>query len=329
MADSHKCKLCFRLFPNGRALGGHMKAHFHPTTTAAFPLPPKSPTTPRRRSHDLDATESSSSSSYSSPDEEEEGEETELKFVKSDVVYGLRENPRKSFRVADPEFSFSAAAAVVQDRESETESRNPTRRRSKRTRKPGEGVLQGWASDSPVSSVSDASPADEDVAMCLVMLSRDVNWRSQKKKKRRFNNVVDFEEAKEEEEEEEEVHGKKKLKCEKCMKQFRSIKALTSHRRICSLNDKGQLRSLITTDVEEKIFQCPYCFKVFGSGQALGGHKRSHLSGTGTSSAATRVDPPLLPRSTDRSEKTCSLWDLNLPAAEEEEEEEFSVVSDA
>ncbi|CAN1258944.1 Zinc finger protein ZAT9 [Linum perenne] len=238
-----------------------MKAHFHPTTTAAFPLPPKSPTTPRRRSHDLDATESSSSSSYSSP--------------------------------ADPEFSFSAAAAVVQDRESETESRNPTRRRSKRTRKPGEGVLQGWASDSPVSSVSDASPADEDVAMCLVMLSRDVNWRSQKKKKRRFNNVVDFEEAKEEEEEEEEVHG------------------------------------LITTDVEEKIFQCPYCFKVFGSGQALGGHKRSHLSGTGTSSAATRVDPPLLPRSTDRSEKTCSLWDLNLPAAEEEEEEEFSVVSDA
>ncbi|CAN1258941.1 Zinc finger protein ZAT9 [Linum perenne] len=242
-----------------------MKAHFHPTTTAA---------------HDLDATESSSSSSYSSP---------------------------------DPEFSFSAAAAVVQDRESETESRNPTRRRSKRTRK-------GWASDSPVSSVSDASPADEDVAMCLVMLSRDVNWRSQKKKKRRFNNVVDFEEAKEEEEEEEEVHGKKKLKCEKCMKQFRSIKALTSHRRICSLNDKGQLRSLITTDVEEKIFQCPYCFKVFGSGQALGGHKRSHLSGTGTSSAAT---------STDRSEKTCSLWDLNLPAAEEEEEEEFSVVSDA
>jgi predicted amidohydrolase len=28
-------------------------------------------------------------------------------------------------------------------------------------------------------------------------------------------------------------------------------------------------------------FECPVCFRVFGSGQALGGHKRSHMTADG------------------------------------------------
>ncbi|CAN0908482.1 Zinc finger protein ZAT9 [Linum grandiflorum] len=104
------------------------------------------------------------------------------------------------------------------------------------------------------------------------------------------------------------------------MKQFRSKQALISHRRICSLNNKE----------EQRIFQCPYCFKVFGSGQALGGHKRSHLSSrTGSYPSAVDRYPPPPPPPPHSTSKSCSLWDLNLPAAAEQEDEEFSVVSDA
>jgi hypothetical protein len=57
---------------------------------------------------------------------------------------------------------------------------------------------------------------------------------------------------------------------------------------------------------------------VFGSGQALGGHKRSHLIGSSTSisgvvEASTKLENNLI--------------DLNLPAPVEDDE--FSVVSDA
>ncbi|CAL1401523.1 unnamed protein product [Linum trigynum] len=112
--ERHKCKLCFRVFPNGRSLGGHMKSHL-----PKFSIPPpksSSPTTRRRRPDCDPATESSSSISYTEEEEEEEEEDEELEveqqFVKSgaaggfvggcDAVYGLIENPTKSFRVADP-----------------------------------------------------------------------------------------------------------------------------------------------------------------------------------------------------------------------------------
>ncbi|CAI0413250.1 unnamed protein product [Linum tenue] len=303
-----------------------MKSHL-----AKLRIPPKSPppaATPRRRRPDYDpAIESSSSFSYP-------GEEDELEVEQSrpaaaavvaaggfggggDGIYGLRENPRKSFRVADPEFS---------DRESETESRNPTRRRSKRTRNSGGDENKkpppAAAEQEPVSSVSDASP-EEDVAMCLVMLSRDVNW------KRRFSYESD--EIEEGEGEKTENGGEiekgssssgrnrgKKLKCEKCMKQFRSSQALGSHRRICSLNGMGN--NVVAAAAAERIFQCPYCYKVFGSGQALGGHKRSHLTGGGSypsPSAAAKID------------KNYSFLDLNLPAPVEDDEFSASVVSDA
>ncbi|CAI0418112.1 unnamed protein product [Linum tenue] len=313
-----------------------MKSHM-----AKLRLPPisSSATTCRRRPRP-DDDESSSSFSYSSSGEEEDELEVEQEIVKSsDAVYGLRENPRKSFRVADPEFSFAGSSSVVQDRESETESRNPTRRRSKRTRK-----SPAAAEQEPVSSVSDTSP-EEDVAMCLVMLSRDVNWKG------RFSYKSDEIEEEDEEEEaenggeikkraeiEEEDQGimergsrirGKKLKCEKCTKQFRSSQALGSHRRICSLNGTqlggGGMGNVVAA--AERIFRCPYCSKVFGSGQALGGHKRSHLNGGGSYPSPAAARPPPPPPPAARIDKNYSFLDLNFPAPVEDDE--FSVVSDA
>ncbi|XP_057737198.1 zinc finger protein ZAT9-like [Arachis stenosperma] len=310
--ERHRCKLCSRTFANGRALGGHMKAHL-----ATLPLPPKPhqpPPQPQPLSFEYSSSSSSSSESeHDDDDDEEKG-------------YGLRENPKRSFRVADPEFSFPAAddaTVVVQDRESETESKNKptrTRRRSNRTRKSSiinltnkrtklMSFMESPASIAteaaePVSSVSDTSP-EEDLAMCLIMLSRD-KWRK----------------TSVEEEEEMKLKNKKvlrgkhhhhhRLQCDKCGKTFRSSGALGSHRSICLCDE---------ADGSERIFQCPYCSKVFGSGQALGGHKRSHLLPSSSSSS-----PPSIINANLRL-KQQSFIDLNLPAPPEEDD--LSVLSDA
>jgi len=277
--ERHKCKLCSRTFANGRALGGHMKAHL-----ATLPLLPKPPT-----------TFSSYSSSREDDDNEDEEEEKAL------INYALRENPKKCFRLADPEFD---SGSVVQDRESETESKNPTRRRSKRPRRPANSKarpkLSFMESPEPVSSVSDTSP-EEDVAMCLMMLSRD-RWS-------KTTNVVVENHVVEDEEERsvDEIkfrRVRRKHQCQSCEKTFRSSRALGSHRSICG--GAGN---------DSKIFECPFCSKVFGSGQALGGHKRSHMLPSSSSTA------------NDSTKFKDSFIDLNLPAPTEEDN--LSVVSDA
>ncbi|CBI15163.3 unnamed protein product, partial [Vitis vinifera] len=64
---------------------------------------------------------------------------------------------------------------------------------------------------------------------------------------------------------------------------------------------------------KSKGHECPICLKVFSSGQALGGHKRSHLvGGSDTRGSQTIVIPKPLPEIRD-------LLDLNLPAPAEEE----------
>lgn len=56
--------------------------------------------------------------------------------------------------------------------------------------------------------------------------------------------------------------------------------------------------------------ECPICFKVFQSGQALGGHKRSHMVAAGSESRVVLEEQ--VPQIRD-------FLDLNLPAATEEE----------
>ncbi|XP_050226802.1 zinc finger protein ZAT9-like [Mercurialis annua] len=333
--EIHKCKLCTKIFVNGKALGGHMKSHL-----ATLPLPTKKTTTTTtipHHHHQLGTESASSSYSLSASEEEEDEEEVEEKGL----AYGLRENPKKSFKFADPEFS---SVVVVQDRESETESRNPTRRRSKRTRKSGfldnhhklinfdvkklkfnntTSVLSSPLSPSPppavepepVSSVSDTSAELEDVAMCLMMLSRDA-WLIRNK------NKEERDQADETKKQEIIVKVSKirgKFRCEKCRKLFRSSQALVSHKKICSLNGT-ELRN-INSHSNERIFECPYCFKVFGSGQALGGHKRSHLMGS-SGNASSATTPPATAGS-----GVSKLIDLNLPAPMDDDD--YSVVSDA
>ncbi|KAA8520476.1 hypothetical protein F0562_014732 [Nyssa sinensis] len=274
----------------------------------------------------------------SSSSEEEENEDKEL-------GYGLRENPKKSVRLVDPEFSFGvdAGSVVLQDRESETESsKNPIRRRSKRIRKSGitehhrqyqdqcfkESELKKlklgkhgknesswpWAEPEPVSSISDTTP-EEDVAYCLMMLSRD-KWM---RKEDEFAEQAEEEESKkymdDQTDEPDELKNSKarargKYKCETCYKVFRSYHALGGHR---ASHKKIKVHSSTSTQEPSEIET---------RNAALGGHKRSHV--TTASSAATPAKPP--------SKFAENLIDLNLPAPIDDDDTsqfELSAVSDA
>ncbi|KAJ8452283.1 hypothetical protein Cgig2_006088 [Carnegiea gigantea] len=81
-----------------------------------------------------------------------------------------------------------------------------------------------------------------------------------------------------------------------------------------------------STSVSMKVAQkheCPMCFRVFPSGQALGGHKRSHL--IAANSASTNTNTNDINKDCNVIEKSSSsemreFLDLNLPPAAVEEE---------
>ncbi|MCL7043581.1 hypothetical protein MKW94_007412 [Papaver nudicaule] len=144
---------------------------------------------------------------------------------------------------------------------------------------------------------------------------------------------------------------KSKYKCTTCNKYFPSYQALgghrASHKKIkgCSASKVDVSETSIETDLspdpatddfksrnnenvsefevtasvetspglKKNKHECPICFKVFSSGQALGGHKRSHLvGGSDTRNSPTIVIQQRLPVMRD-------LLDLNLPAPNDEE----------
>ncbi|GMJ01588.1 hypothetical protein like AT3G60580 [Hibiscus trionum] len=311
--EKHKCKLCFKSFANGRALGVHMRSHM--------------------LNQLIQDSESASAS-------EGEGGQS----------YGLRENPKRSVLLVDPEF----VDVVLQDRESETESsKNPTRprRRSKQTRRKLENEQReerkrvkvsnnkvmdnqlsrtdSWAEPEPVSSISDTTT--EDVAFCLMMLSRD-KWKSkvlhQDDEDEEGTEIENYELQDFFKSSEVNRTGRGKYRCETCNKVFKSYQALGGHR---ASHKKMKAHSAATHETEnvgattssmtdKKIHECPVCFRVFSSGQALGGHKRSHVI-TG------QVAPV-------RSSKKLGdrFIDLNLPAPTDDDDAsqiELSAVSDA
>ncbi|KAM7260966.1 hypothetical protein ACFE04_026441 [Oxalis oulophora] len=204
-------------------------------------------------------------------------------------------------------------------------------------------TTESWTTEPEptTSSISDTTN-DEDVAYCLMMLSRDRKW----KKKKNINNKevvdddveIDESEYDDEEEEEEELERLDypfskaiinrtsnklgKYKCETCNRVFKSYQALgghrASHKKMKLVNSvvvlhQTQLENNNITNqnaAADKVHECPVCFRVFSSGQALGGHKRTH--GLGLISSETTTATHRL-RSTSTSTKL-NWIDLNLPA---------------
>ncbi|KAG6507704.1 hypothetical protein ZIOFF_033055 [Zingiber officinale] len=334
--ERYSCNRCFRRFNNGRALGGHMRSHAVSALAAAAPLV----------QGDCSA---SASSSQALEAEAEEGKETA-----ASASYGLRTNPRKSFRLVDPEFSSTLPAlepagssVVVQDRESDTESTRADGSQGKRSR-------ASPAEAEPASSVSDVTPA-EDVALCLMMLSRDSSWG--------VAGEAHLSDGSNEDEEEEEVErgqvtrspatptprkGRTRYQCGACKRVFRSYQALGGHRASHKKNngcvsaaEPGQIFGEVDSadaNAGAKLHECPFCFRVFSSGQALGGHKRAHFSSSssiavtrGTPVSVTLYPPPRsrpgtspVAGSATKPANSISLFDLNLPAMADDEVELYN-----
>lgn len=350
--EKHKCKFCMRSFSNGRALGGHMRSHMMnlpKQTESPTPPPPRAPTVQL-------SFEAESASSLSS--------------------YGLRENPKRSFRFTDPNQFIDAGSIILQeDRGSETESsKNPTGPRSKRVKKDNDPVKNSVQNESfsVLSSSSDIT-TEEEVAFFLISLSREDNniWKThtqrhdqqhqddqyeqqqvEEDEDQEEDEDVEEEEEEEEseaesEEEEEELKPLKKVrgryKCDTCNKVFRSYQALGGHRAshkknkqvaesggdysISQHHEKINIEKNINVS-EKKIHECPICFREFASGQALGGHRRTHNIGFGSASASTSA--AAITTMVRRNVKVArvsanvgdSLLDLNFPAPMDEDEDE-------
>ncbi|KAF6171701.1 hypothetical protein GIB67_007222 [Kingdonia uniflora] len=139
--------------------------------------------------------------------------------------------------------------------------------------------------------------------------------------------------------------NKNKFECSTCNKIFHSYQALGGHRashkrmkgcfasRVESIetyidifpeptpeseltksyNLESAPQSIETSPKKTK-FECPICFKVFSSGQGLGGHKRSHAVGSSEVRGSQNIviQQQQLPEFHD-------LLDLNLPAPSEED----------
>ncbi|WOL06208.1 hypothetical protein Cni_G14940 [Canna indica] len=344
--NKYACSLCPRRFSNGRALGGHMRSH----VVSGAP-----PVRPRVHGYSSGSTSSGQVAVDRAVEEEEEVEMEEDEEKEIGLAYGLRMNPRKSFRLVDPEFSSadpSAPCVVVQDRESEAESPRTHRPRSKRPRRVAAPRPEQPEAE-PASSVSDASPP-EDVAFCLMLLSQG-SWDDAEEDHPSDDSVGEEEEEEEEDDEDDfraaarsrrpsPPRGRKRYQCDGCKKCFRSYQALgghrASHKRTNGCVPAAKRRINAEADsvdaiADGKLHECPFCFRVFASGQALGGHKRSHLTTCSTAatdnSRSSALPPPSSPpRAPPVAAGTTrfTLIDLNMPPAPTEDEIEMSAISE-
>ena len=86
------------------------------------------------------------------------------------------------------------------------------------------------------------------------------------------------------------------------IKLWEDINLVIRNRKLESVlrNDQGSENN-IETDLsneepnskKNKVHECPICFKIFSSGQALDGHKRSHFSAFMEGSSLVEIEKPI------------------------------------
>ncbi|XP_055826929.1 zinc finger protein ZAT9-like [Solanum dulcamara] len=408
----HVCKFCNKSFHCGRSLGGHMRSHMVNTTDGE---------TSRKK---LPALIISSTSNN-----------VNLDMGNQSVNYGLRENPKKtskfsqdldtllpkvckecgkSFQSWKALFGHMKCHSSSQEEdswnsasESDTEAA-AARNKKKKKRSSRRRMMKRYMAPTTSSSLTvaaNASPCvseieheQEEIAMSLILLSRDVgnwvghnhvttdqcsdnnshflqsrlmssstkselikkvkNWKTEqgetsnksptngqkrdkseppilgdeKKKKIKVDNEFVMSQM---DSHPKENYDKIKFECTTCNKSFHSYQALGGHRashkntkgenctsidiKNCS-NESGinEFRHNCGSKKQLKMHECPICYKIFPSGQALGGHKRSHLiaeakKNINNNNQTVEVEKPI--------PEIRNFLDLNLPAPVEEEED--------
>nr|KYP67933.1 Zinc finger protein 1 [Cajanus cajan] len=228
-------------------MGGHMRSHF-----AKLPIPPKPETKNQALDNSAELTYRPNQSASSQTSQSQK-------------------KPAQNFRSLKRSL-FSFSTNTNRENEFRPYPKNPTRKRSKCHRK-FIAAIEMKADSEQVTPKPDSLFAEE-AARSLLMLSKD-KWPESKEIK---NQEVKEIRAKDKED--------ANFKCDKCGKIFQSHQALGGHKANHKKNENtwqggdpdNDGTSKKSDDVGEKVFECPYCSKVFKSARALGGHKKVHFS---------------------------------------------------
>ncbi|KAK3225941.1 hypothetical protein Dsin_005803 [Dipteronia sinensis] len=309
----HSCKFCNKSFPCGRSLGGHMRSHMinnnSSETTNGYEFAKKKKKLPSLNNGESAACYSLRENPKKTQRLVDTRDDTSLhdKLCKgsfsSKTLFGSMEKERVSninnTGLEDQDSWTNATQKLIMDSQSDNETAAPNRkRRSKRrtrymiTTANSSALSVADNNNNGSSSVSEiGQEQQEEVAMCLMMLSRDMGPRVC------FNSVAEssdnnyvFLEAK--------VDGGEILKLkENCQfddtvnkSQLGSNKNNSSKKKLCDSFDPELGSDSLTKKLKSGVsdteflkdsqkrskFECTTCNKIFHSYQALGGHRASH-----------------------------------------------------
>ncbi|XP_051120994.1 zinc finger protein ZAT4 isoform X2 [Andrographis paniculata] len=363
------CKICSKICVSGKSLGGHMRVH------SALISKEKSESEIQFEEGNDDQESCIKNQSNSDEEEEEEiGDEDQSSS------YGLRENPKKSWRISDPQNgtvskikasckecskdfpslralsghmrshsiknkkvhkctkcgkAFNSVRAMYGHMKSHSTKSKPhddgngneeslslgldglcpvrgKRSRIRYSNAPNLSISGFNASASAGSSFEDV----EEVAKCLMMLSRgeceefsddDGSEYYGANSSYKGNEGSDHKMSK--------VFARKRGRnCDEALLDScndSKRKRFSAARYDPKLDLTGNLVEQEKAGTSKsKEHECPVCFKLFTSGQALGGHKRAHYNGLNESK---------MNKESEVSADVCNLLDLNHPAMAAEE----------
>lgn len=247
--NSRDCGICGKNFSSSRAMGGHMRSHF-----AKLPIPPKPETENQALDHSAELTQCAIQSAPS-------------------LACHPQKKPTQDFQSPEGDIlAFLAKSGLY--------PKNPTGKRSKCRRRE--------AGPKQLCSITERLQAEQ-AARTIMMMSRD-KWAESKEASKmeaedsengRDDSLIQTPEA--------------RFKCGRCGKIFRSHQALGGHRSNHKKNKNQSQRGRESQDdqsddngdVGNKLFECPSCFRLFKTAQALGKHKKVHFSNAMVADAHT------------------------------------------
>eukprot|EP01018_Ginkgo_biloba_P018995 Gb_11510 [translate_table: standard] len=306
----HICKHCNRAFSSGRALGGHIRIHGASFNGARTAIPTDSSNNSSSKSlfrtAELDRSdeEESSSSSFQQniadeEEEEEEEQEEELSngFSQKMVsLYTLRNNPKRSSLIMDPEFSLELLGGKRSWQESSSGSGSEQKTAAAQfvnwsvTRNRSSRRLRRQDPDAPTPK--EVAADERDTANLLVMLAGSANGGVEEVTEEsvydsKLGPVLNLESqgSIEDSGSGEDLGSKSRNIKDKDKKR---------RRRKPKVSEDGEAGSFFKDtelDAGKSVHQCNTCKKLFNSHQALGGHRASHRKVKGCFAAEEQGTP--------------------------------------
>ncbi|GLJ18602.1 hypothetical protein SUGI_0331290 [Cryptomeria japonica] len=338
MEDSkHVCKVCNRRFSCGKALGGHMRIHggqFNPAEVSVCPQKKK-----KRKVSEIGGSESVFQQAW----HEEEKAGLPGPSSHSDLLRDIEGTSVST--------SNSEQAIMHMHRDMDDLGSNPKMKGwlSKRSRHVIEQSLSTNQEEDVANCLVMLSTAEGSWRPPKTQLTESQNMlgycnyvTGSRDLKNACQEADELDDSNPNEEADEWKICNNMFECPTCNKVFSSNRALGGHRashkkiKDCRM-EQEQVKNKVTEPfIDEvvseeslslhaigtnkpKMHECPICHRNFGSGQALGGHKRSHWI-TSPSSSPSSSSPKQVQQEKEREKEKPILLDLNLPAPIEDDE---------